>query len=482
MNKITIVGGGTAGLAAALILNKRFPNKQIVIIKSDKIGIIGVGEGSTEHWKEFMNYCGISHQDLIKHCDASIKLGVMFEGWTEKPYFHSVTNLLHRLRFGQYQAAFGEFISNDVDQLDGSEQNYKDNEVGLHELNPSEFSPNQFHFNTFKLNEFLQKLCVERGINIIVDEIKDVVVTDNFINELIGEKSNYKSDFFIDSTGFKRLLISKLGAKWQNYNDYLKLNHAIAFQTEDTDNYNIYTLSKAMKYGWMWRIPVYGRWGNGYIFDDTLINAEEAKKEIENVLGKEVNIARDIKFEAGALDKVWIGNCVAVGLSANFIEPLEATSIGTSLNQMFLLIHLLENYQQDNIDDYNKKVNHIMENIRDFVFVHYMVKRKDTEFWKKVTNLEPPKTLKENLKKWKNRLPVNEDFKETNYYLFFEQNWASVLWGLDLFDKKSIKKEYNSYNNAWRDYAKNEINNWKKSYENPMMSHKEFLSLVREQK
>ena len=123
-----------------------------------------------------------------------------------------------------------------------------------------------------------------------------------------------------------------------------------------------------------------------------------------------------------------------------------------------------------------------MENIRDFVFVHYMVKRKDTEFWKKVTNLEPPKTLKENLKKWKNRLPVNEDFKETNYYLFFEQNWASVLWGLDLFDKKSIKKEYDSYNNAWRDYAKNEINNWKKSYENPMMSHKEFLTLVKDMK
>ena len=122
IKNLTIVGGGTAGLISALILKKRFENLNIQIVKSDKIGIIGVGEGSTEHWKEFMNYCDISYKDLIKHCDASIKLGVMFEGWTEKPYFHNVTNLLHRTRFGQYQAAFGEFISNDVDQLDGSEQ------------------------------------------------------------------------------------------------------------------------------------------------------------------------------------------------------------------------------------------------------------------------------------------------------------------------------------------------------------------------
>jgi len=480
MNKITIVGGGTAGLASALILKQKFPKKDITIIKSDKIGIVGVGEGSTEHWKEFMNFCNISHNELIKKADATIKLGVMFEGWTDEPYFHSITNFLFKARFGQYQAAFGEFISKDTKQLEGSDQKHKHNEMPLHELNNNEFSPNQFHFNTFKLNELLLEKCKERNIKVINDEIVDVNIENKNITSLKGEKSSYKSDFWIDSTGFKRLLISKLGAKWQPYSDYLKLNHAIAFQTEDTDNYNIYTLSKAMKYGWMWRIPVYGRWGNGYIFDDTLINAEQAKKEVEEVLGREIKVARDIKFEAGALDKVWIGNCVAVGLSANFIEPLEATSIGTSLNQMFLLMHLLENYEQIEIDDYNKKVNSIMQNIRDFVFVHYMVKRKDTEFWKKVTELEPPETLKQNLKRWKKRLPINEDFKDTEYHIFFEHNWASVLWGLDLFDKDKIKEEYNSFSEEWKDFIKNDIDLWKKSYTNPMCSHKEFLSLIRD--
>ena len=120
-------------------------------------------------------------------------------------------------------------------------------------------------------------------------------------------------------------------------------------------------VNEAMKNGWMWRIPVWGRWGNGYIFDDTLINSEQAKKEVEEVLGREIKVAKDIKFEAGALDKPWIGNCLAVGLCANFIEPLEATSIGTSINQMFMLMHHLENYEQTDIDDYNKKMNSVME-------------------------------------------------------------------------------------------------------------------------
>ena len=478
MNKILIVGGGTAGLISALILKTRFKDKDVTVVKSDKIGIIGVGEGSTEHWKNLMDYVQIDLKELIKETDATLKLGVMFEGWTEKPYFHSVTHLLNFNRFGQYLAAFGNFMANDVDQLDGSETLYRNNEVFFEDLNNG-VTANQFHFNTFKLNEFLLKKCDERNINIIEDEIKDVIINNEKIEKLIGTKNEYEADFFIDSTGFKRLLISKLGAKWNNYNDYLKLNHAIAFQTEDTDNYNIYTLSKAMKYGWMWRIPVYGRWGNGYVFDDTLINAEQAKKEVEEVLGREINVARDIKFEAGALDKPWIGNCVAVGLCANFIEPLEATSIGTSINQMFMLMHHMVNYKQTDIDSYNEKMNLLMNNIRDFVFVHYMVDRQDTEFWKKVSKIEPPQTLKENLKKWKHRLPIKDDFKGTEYHLFFEQNWASVLWGLGHFDKDEIKNEYNSYSTEFKNFVENNINQWKESYKQPKIEHKEFLKIFR---
>jgi len=484
INKITIVGGGTAGLISALILKTRFKDKELEIIKSDKIGIIGVGEGTTEHWSNFMNYVGINQKELIKECNATVKYGVMFEDWTDKPYFHNINSFLETNKFGQYQAGFGNLISKNKEQIESTERLYKKNEMIFDELNENQLSVNQYHFDTFKLNEFLLKKCKERNITIIDDVITDVNINESGnITSLVGGKNNvssYKSDFFIDCTGFKRQLITKMGAKWNDYNDYLKLNHAIAFQTEDTENYNVYTLSKAMKYGWMWSIPVWGRWGNGYIFDDTLIDSEQAKKEVEEVLGKEIKVARDIKFEAGALDKPWIGNCLAVGLCANFIEPLEATSIGTSINQMFLLMHHLENYEQTDIDDYNKKMNSVMENIRDFVFVHYMVKRKDTDFWKKVTELEPPKTLKENLKRWKTRLPIKDDFNDTNYHLFFEQNWASVLWGLELFDKDKITKEYNSYPDNFKEFIEKNLKSLDDFYEkNQQIAHKLFLTLYR---
>jgi hypothetical protein len=248
-NKITVVGGGTAGLISALILKTRFPQKNIQIIKSDRIDIIGVGEGSTEHFREFMKYCNITPQEIIKECDATVKLGVMFEGWTKVPYFHNIDDRIHSVKFGQYLASFGYLINQNYNQIETTNLSYKNNEIELSQLDPNNFLINQFHFNTFKLNKFLQKKCEEKNITITNDEIKEIILKDKNIHELRGEKSNYISDFFIDCTGFKRLLISKLNLKWLSYNDYLKLNHAIAFQTEDTENYNTYTLAKAMDYG-----------------------------------------------------------------------------------------------------------------------------------------------------------------------------------------------------------------------------------------
>ena len=473
MEKICIVGGGTAGLITALILKTRFSSLQIDLVKSDKIGIIGVGEGSTEHWKEFIDFVGISVEELIIETDATFKGGIMFEDWTEQPYFHNILNPILNIKYGQYQAGYAYAIVNDL-----KSKEYTNKNSWVNKVRPDDI-PNQFHFNTFKLNSFLLKKCQQKGINIFEDEITKVNINNNNIESIESNTKTYKHDFYIDSTGFKKLLISKLGAKWKSYSEYLPMNEAIAFPTPDTDEYTPYTLAKAMSSGWMWRIPTNGRWGNGYVFDNRYINAEQAKKECEKYLGFEVQIGKNIKFEAGALEKAWIGNCVATGLSSSFIEPLEASSIGTSIQQAFMLMHFIINYKETDIELYNTRFNFIVENIRDFVLLHYLTGKKDSKFWSEFVP-KLPDSLKTNLEKWKHRLPIQEDFPGS-YQLFNPHNFVVILKELKLINTKSIKSEYNSLSKVYKDNTElliKEYNNYYNDTSNTL-GHKSFLQSFR---
>jgi len=486
MKNICVVGGGTAGYITALILKSRFKTKfNITIIKSNKIGIIGVGEGSTEHWKEFLDFVNISPIEIIKNCDATLKSGVMFENWSDAPFLHSVYYDLQNIRLGQTLIGYQDLIVNKCEQQELNNIHIWKNNLEKFYINSNytqnNITPvNQYHFNTFKLNEFLNKKCIERKIDVIDDEIENIFLNEKGkITELKGTKNNYNFDFYIDSTGFKKLLISKLGGKWQSYKKYLKMKEAIAFPTEDTENYNMYTVAKAMDYGWMFQIPTYGRQGNGYIFDSDYINAEQAKTEMEKLLNKKIEIGKHIKFDPGCVDRPWINNCVAIGLSANFVEPLEATSIGTSIQQVFLLMHLLPNYDNKTIENYNYQVQKIMENIRDFIILHYITKKENTIFWKDVKKIEIPNSLKNKLEKWKKRLPIREDFLYSNYLLFYEYNWVHILYGLGLINIKEIKKNHNFINEFNLKSCKNSINNFKNNFNVKTIKHKEYLNYIR---
>lgn len=474
-NDILILGGGTAGLVTALILKTRFPKKEISVVKSDKIGVIGVGEGSNEEWSYFVKFCGLDSNEVIRETDATVKLGIKYVNWTDKDYIHNVDDRFYGNSFvGQFAGSFISSYINADNQIQTTDVLMANNKVP----NTNQTCSNQYHFNALKLRDYLEKKCRERSIKVYTDEIKNVITNENGIDYIIGEKQ-YKSDFYIDSSGFKKVLIGELGVKWNSYAEYLPVNEAIAFPTDDTDEYPLYTSSTAMKYGWMWNTPVYGRWGNGYVFDNRYINAEQAQKECEDYLGFKVNVAKNIKFDAGALDRPWIGNCVAMGLSASFIEPLEASSIGTSIQQSFLLMHTLINYKQTDIDQYNQKVKEIVENIRDFVLLHYMVDKKDSRFWKEFKpNL--PDTLKHNLEKWSDRLPINEDFKN-NYTLFNAHNFAVLLKELNLVNKESIKREYEMIDQGTRGLIKNSIASHIKTfkYNIKAMSHKKYLNTLR---
>jgi hypothetical protein len=480
--KILVVGGGTAGFMAAMILKTRI-NAKVDLVYSKEIGSIGVGEGTTEHLKEFIDHVGIDQHEFIFRCDATCKAAIKYVGWTKHPYIHHVDELF-KFKFGQYAAVYANLIINDKKNLYYDhiwDNKIEHPEYFLHDKNNWRF--NQFHLNSFKTIEFLKEKSKEIKIKLFEDKIKNVLLNSvGEIDYLVGEKQEYHYDFYIDATGFKRILIEKMGAKWISYKDYLTMNSAFVFQTEDEEEYNLCTTSTAMNYGWMFKTPVWGRHGNGYIYDNNYTNVDKGKKEVEDLIKKEIVIGKEFNFDPGHLDKSWIKNCVAIGLSSNFIEPLEATSIGTTINQTFMLMQKIINYSKKDIELYNKSFNDICENSRDFVFLHYLTNQKETNFWKEFKNIKIPNSLKEMLSVWKNRLPFYEDFAHLSpFTLFKHNNFIVTLHGVNFFNKKMIKKEFDMQADFVKQESFNiieEINNKQKNFY--FTGHKNFLKNIRE--
>lgn len=445
VNSVAIVGGGTAGLITALILRKTYPNLTIDLIESDKIGIVGVGEGSTEHWKDFMADCNIDLSELIKETDATFKYGINFDNWNGdgQNYMHTVSSAYNIESQTHSKILYAHLIASGAGPKDIVHDYVEQN---LHRQ--PYWGINQFHFNTFKLNEYLHKKCEERTITVIKAEVEQVnLADDGAIKNIVtstGQTLSY--DFYMDSTGFHRLLLNKsMGIEWISYKKYLPLNSAIAFPTERMEDIPSWTLSKAMSSGWLWRIPTQERFGNGYVFNDQFIDFDQAQKEVEELYGHPVNVAKKIKFDAGRLDKFWHKNCAAIGLSSSFVEPLEASSIGCSIQQAYIFTTLLASYIPNSENTYaerifNQQSTEILDNILDFVALHYHGKRNDTPFWKSVKDLEIPPGLKEKLEIFKHKFPSKSDFPNKRV-MFKEANWILIMHGLGLISKEVAQQE-----------------------------------------
>ncbi len=481
--RIAVVGSGTAGLVSALILKTRFPDYQIDIICSKRIGIIGVGEGSTEHWTDFASFVGLKTGEMIRATDATMKIGIVFKEWGVPEYMHSIQDGYNLVWLKKYPMIYAKLVSDSADSKDLSGKIFWENKVQKWFLENNRTPVAQYHFNTFKLNEYLTQIALERNITILHDEITDVTINADGIDELKSKDATYKYDFYVDCTGFKKFLISKLGAEWVSHKEYLHTNNAIVFQTPDTENYNMWSLAQGMKYGWMFRTPTYGRWGNGYIYDGTYLTPEQAKEEVEQVLGHSITVGQHITFDPGALDRAWIKNCCALGLSSSFVEPLEASSIGATIQQCFMLVTRLINYNQDAIDKYNESFRDIVENIRDFITLHFVCPRRDTEFWRKVSETKLPPSLEQNLNIWRHKMPVEDDFEKiSKSILFKELHYIFILQGLQLFDKDSIKKEYETLPQDAKDYVikvLEDLENANSSVQEEVITHKEMLTAIR---
>ena len=438
---ITILGGGTAGLISALMLRATYPKLKITVIESSQYGVVGVGEGSTEHWAGFMALAKINITDLVRETGATYKTGIRFENWhgDNTEFWHSLGDII------SYQdpdnGIYAPMMKHIVDGKDPLLTVLPASLESKH-AQPFDKTVHQYHFDTNKLNVFFHKLCNERNIKVIDDIVNDVIIKDGVVKSLIGEKESYTADFFIDSSGFRKVINSKLGTKWIDCEKYLPMNSAIAAQTPYLEDIPSHTLAKALSTGWMWRIPTQDRFGNGYVYCDKFISDEDAEKEFQSQFDHDVTIGKKFKFSAGYVDKFWTSNCVSVGLAGMFVEPLEASSIGFTIQQMFSFCANILHWSDSNdlpAKEYNKQLSLCAENIISFVQIHYLTERNDSEFWKWASNnITLTDFNQETLSSFEKSFPTRASFNKP-WLMFKELNWLQTMHGLRLFNNDAIQ-------------------------------------------
>ena len=308
---------------------------------------------------------------------------------------------------------------------------------------------------------------------------------------VLDDNQKFAGDFFIDATGFrKQIIVKELNAPWKSYARELPVNRALPFWLDIKPGEELanYTLAWAQSAGWMWQIPTRTRYGCGYVYSDEFSTPEEAKLEVERVLGREIEVRSDIKFQIGRLENAWIGNTIAVGLSSSFLEPLESTSIhGTIVQMMLFAQHFLKSPSEmtdRDRADYNARVGRQVDDFRTFVNTHYCVERDDTPFWREVkANRIHPET-RERLTRWQTKMPRNEDFPS---YLgglphVETQLHYPVLNGLGLLDQNVARQEMDR-DPKLRRFAQETFDSLVKEYRaaaGQALGHAEFLAAVQE--
>ena len=501
MKNIVIVGGGTAGWLTALYVKKICPNDNITLIESEEIGIIGAGEGAVPLVHNMINSLGLDINDLIKECNATIKLGIKFQNWNgdNTSYFAALLSnndfsLKNPLQYGIYENGETLHYINSIANNESIEDYSLVTQLAYSNKSPivkdgdeymltSNFS---FQFDATLLAKYLRRAAEERGIIRIegrVTKINENV--DGGIKSVVTNDTEYHTDFIFDCTGFARLIIGKhYGTEWKSYQDKLKVNTAIPFFLPMDENIPTYMTATSMKYGWMWKTPLQNRYGCGYIFDSNYISVEDAQKEVEEHLGFQIKPIKTIPFNAGRYNTPWIKNCLAVGLSASFTEPIEATAIWGICNQLLRISNKnIYECDSDFIEEYNSYLNKTLDYTVDFLQFHYLTKRTDTDFWKTyadTTTLSP--ALERKTKRWKKRTPNWYDFGVVYEELDLIV-WLTTAIGLDFIPNKVFVEENKVYDldNRITDFLMQQ-KNYIDYLVNKSLTHNELLEMIKTNK
>lgn len=386
--KICIVGGGTAGWLSAFMLSQVEEITSINLIESDKIDIIGTGEGSTGIFSSIVERIG--PDNFMRRTNSTYKLGIQHRDWYKKGNTYNGPIDSPANSSDEYIDVYKKVLKN-TDSISKCNINsyLMDNNylpfINLNGMNIKIAGSVAYHFDGHEVGKVLKKYILDSNTNVTstVDTIKSAELDNNGnIKLLTGENNNYEADLFVDCTGFRRLLNDYIKESWISYKDHLAVDTAIPFLLDAKDMK--YTVAQAMNNGWMWQIPKKDKLGCGYNFSSKYCNEQEAVQEVEEFLGQKIEPIKVIKYNVGSLKNVYSKNVMFLGLSANFLEPLEATSIHTTIEQLYRFVEVIEGNKTR--EEFNYEISELMEDMRDFIALHYRVQRDDTEFWKSEKN------------------------------------------------------------------------------------------------
>ncbi len=463
IKSITIVGGGSAGWMTAIYLNKYFnsekTNVNITVIESKDIGIIGVGEATVTSIRFFFASMGLDENELMKEANATYKLGIMFRNWM-KPvngktheYFHPFEPQVHGRRFDISTCWFlGDRKERErYDESVCLSSHLLKDGLGPKSKNCRQYAgivPYGYHIDAVMMSRHLRKKAVEAGVVHVEATVNDVVIEDGNIREVVTDKATFASDFFIDCTGFRGLLIDKLKEQnWNSFEDALPCNKAVAIQKEYEDGQSPkpYTVATALDNGWVWQIGLTNREGTGYVYDGNRLSPEQAEKELIQFIGEDSKIikAKHLDMKVGCRKEFWLNNCAAIGLSGGFIEPLESTGLHViNIGAKLLATHLSAGETHQSVRDaYNRSMNGVYNDLKQFIVLHYcLTDRDDTDFWRGAAETaQYCPGLPEKIELWKHKVCEYLDLAGGFATTFTDENYRYVLYGMDHHPKLSLQ-------------------------------------------
>ena len=434
--KIVIVGGGTAGWVTALIASATHPKHDITVIASSKIGVVGVGESTTGFFTGILinlatNF-GCDQNEFIKETGATLKYAIKHKGWTnniDDYYIGPIDGTTTACAVPDIMFNYGldKLSRQDMLKLSRCGHRIYHGSSNFNKHTKQLINAHHaYHIDAHLTGQYFKKICLQRHNTKYIDsEVLDVSLNEQgFVKDIgLSNGQTVDGDLFVDCSGFNRVIMKHLPSKWVSYKDNLPLNAGMPFHLKYKQDEipEPYTTAWAQKAGWMWQIPLMDSKGCGYVYCDAYTTPDKAQEEIETILGQEIDPIRTIKFSSGRQESAWIKNCVTIGLSSAFLEPLEAISIHSTIvqaNTLFLEYvkpTVNNTINEGSIAIYNKRTRKLYDDLKDFLVMHYMGGREDSEFWKYIkTGVTRTEFVKELLEMAKHKIPTMNDFPQYN--------------------------------------------------------------------